>query len=128
LFALTFSALCQDEQGEAADGERNLGVQLELLGPREVDVLQGAEYEDAGARATGALRSVQVGGLPVDTDSLGLHYVVYSYRDSRGRVLDSVSRRVRVAPRCPGGEFLCETGSFCSTQVGQPLLPPLVHH
>jgi hypothetical protein len=109
----------QEDGGEGPTRGRAPRVQLDLLGPQEVRVAQGGDYSDPGARITGALRSPEVEGLPVDTNSLGFHYVVYSYRDSRGRVSESVSRRILVVPTCEPPEFLCSAGSFCSINVSQ---------
>ena len=71
---------------------------IELLGEEKVVVELGADYEDAGAKATdsvdGTLTVISVS--TVNTDAVGIYTVTYSVKDAAGNEAVEVTRTVEV--------------------------------
>ena len=78
---------------------------ITLQGQVNVRINVGAEYQDAGARASDNLDgditgSIEANGV-VDSSKPGVYTIIYSAKDQAGNVADKVVRTVEVADLTP---------------------------
>ena len=106
-YEITYDAT--DSSGNAAEQvTRTVIVQdttapvLSLNGPAEVLVIVGEFYDELGATATDECDpdvDVEIGGDPVDNETIGIYIVTYNATDDSGNKAEEITRTVKVIPR-----------------------------